>query len=151
MTLYMFHRHTACLVDRVDFIRGFYSWWEGLGSSSLATLPVYFSCGFISPSTRGSFVHWGLLLRLPWRTRVCPCEGQAWRRCSCLGRRGSGSPRYPGGWRLGQQEYSALEACGSQHWPRRSSALAWRIPLPDSEAHLQGRKESDRAKATLHA
>ena len=42
-------------------------------------------------------VHWGLLLRLPWRTWVCPCEGQVWRWCSCLGRRGSGSTRYSGG------------------------------------------------------
>ena len=39
-------------------------------------------------------VHWGLLLRLPWRTWVCPCEGQVWRWCSCLGHRGSGSTRY---------------------------------------------------------
>ena len=42
-------------------------------------------------------VHWGLLLRLPWRTWVCHCEGQVWRWCSCLGRRGSGSTRYSGG------------------------------------------------------
>ena len=41
-------------------------------------------------------IHWGLLLRLPWRTWVCPCEGQVWRWCSCLGRRGSGSTRYSG-------------------------------------------------------
>ena len=50
-------------------------------------------------------VHWGLLLTLPWRTWVCPCEGQVWRRCSCLGRRVSGNTRYSGGgWQLGQQE-----------------------------------------------
>ena len=41
-------------------------------------------------------IHWGLLLRLPWRTWVCPSEGQAWRWCSCLGRRGSGSSRPSG-------------------------------------------------------
>ena len=41
-------------------------------------------------------VHWGLLLRLPWRSWVCPCEGQVWRWCSCLGRRGSGSTMYSG-------------------------------------------------------
>jgi len=40
--------------------------------------------------------HWGLLLRLPWRTWVCPCEAQVWRLCSCLGCRGSGSIRYSG-------------------------------------------------------
>ena len=41
-------------------------------------------------------VYWGLLLRLPWRTWVCPCEGQVWRLCSCLGYRGCGSTRYSG-------------------------------------------------------
>ena len=40
------------------------------------------------------FVHRGLLLRLPWRTWVCPCEGQVWVWCSCLGHRVSGSTRY---------------------------------------------------------
>ena len=42
-------------------------------------------------------VHLGLLLRLPWRTWVCPSEGQVWRWCSCLGHRGSGSTRYSEG------------------------------------------------------
>ena len=41
-------------------------------------------------------VHWGLLLRLPWRTWVCLCEGQVWRWCSCFSCRGSGSTRYSG-------------------------------------------------------
>ena len=41
-------------------------------------------------------VHWALLLRLPWRTWVCPSEGQVWRWCSCLDCRGSGSTRYSG-------------------------------------------------------
>ena len=41
-------------------------------------------------------IHWGLLLWLPWRTWVCPCEGQMGRWCSCLGHRGYGSTRYSG-------------------------------------------------------
>ena len=41
-------------------------------------------------------VHWGLCLRLPWRTWVCPSEGQVWRWCSCLAHRGPGSSRYSG-------------------------------------------------------
>ena len=41
-------------------------------------------------------VHWGLLLRLPWRTWVCPSEGQVWRWYCCLGCRSSGSTRYSG-------------------------------------------------------
>ena len=35
-------------------ICGLYSRWEGFGSSSLATLPLGFRCGFISTSARGS-------------------------------------------------------------------------------------------------
>ena len=54
MAFYIFHRHRVCLVDRVDLICRLYSWWEGLGSSSLATLPLDFNCGFISTSTCGS-------------------------------------------------------------------------------------------------
>ena len=42
-------------------------------------------------------VHWALLLRLPWRTWVCPSENQVWQWYSYLGRRGSGSTRYSGG------------------------------------------------------
>ena len=42
-------------------------------------------------------VHWGLLLRLPWRSWVCPCEGQMWRWGSHLGLRVAGSTRYSGG------------------------------------------------------
>ena len=38
-------------------------------------------------------VHWGLAPEA-W---VCPCEGQVWRWCSCLGRRVSGSTSYSGG------------------------------------------------------
>ena len=94
MAFYIFHRHRVCLVDHVDLICSLYSWWEGFGSSSLATLPLGFNCGFIS--TRW-VVQWGLLLRLPWKTWVCSFEGQVWRLCSCLGRRGSGSTRYSGG------------------------------------------------------
>ena len=48
-------------------------------------------------------VPWGLLLRLPWRTWVRPW-GPSVKVGQCLGRRGSGSTRYSGGWRLGRQE-----------------------------------------------
>ena len=54
MSFYIFHRHRACLADRVDLICRLYSWWEGFGSSSLATLPLDFNCGFISSSACGS-------------------------------------------------------------------------------------------------
>ena len=39
MSFYIFHRHRVCLVDCVDLIYSFYSWWEGFVSSSLTTLP----------------------------------------------------------------------------------------------------------------
>ena len=41
-------------------------------------------------------VHWGLLLRLLWRTWVPPYEGQVWKWCSFLGCRGLSSTRYSG-------------------------------------------------------
>ena len=95
MAFYIFHRHRVCLVDHVDFICSLYSWWEGFGSSSLATLPLGFNSGFISTSACGSsIIHWGLLLSLLWRTWICPCEGQVQRWFSCLGSKGSGSTRY---------------------------------------------------------
>ena len=50
MTFYIFHRHRVCLVDCVDLICSSYSWWEGFRSSSLVTLPLGFSCGFILTS-----------------------------------------------------------------------------------------------------
>ena len=53
-SFYIFHRHRVCLGDHVDLICSLYSWWEGFGSSSLATLPLGFSCGFIATSACGS-------------------------------------------------------------------------------------------------
>ena len=58
-----------------------------------------YSCVFLllmSTAIRTSAFCFGLLLRLPWRTWVCPCEGQVCRWCSCLSCRGSGSTRYLG-------------------------------------------------------
>ena len=103
MAFCIFHRHRVCLVDHVDLIYSLYSWWEGLGSSSLGTLPLGFNCGFISTSACGS------------STGVCSCV--------CLGglgfapvkaRWGGGAAAWvagdmaasgtQGSWRLGQQE-----------------------------------------------
>ena len=135
MSFYIFHRHRDCLVDHVGLICSLYSWWEDFGSSSLATLPLGFNCGFISTSACGSsIVHWGLLLRLPWRTWVCPCEGQVQRWSSCLGRRGSGCTRYSGGLQLRQQEIQ----CSRRVWqPVLANMLQYSClenPLSDREA-----------------
>ena len=67
-------------------------------------------------------VHLGLLLRLPWRTWVCPSEGQVWRWCSCLGHRDSGSTRYSEIWWLGHQEIE----CSRRVWePVLANALQY--------------------------
>ena len=46
MAFYISHRHRVCQVDRVDLICSLYSLWEGLRSSSLATLPPGFQLWF---------------------------------------------------------------------------------------------------------
>ena len=93
MSFYILHRHRICLVVRLDLICSLYSWWKGFGSSSLATLPLGFNCGFISISACGLFTeicpetaleNMGLSLRGPGM------EGRY------LGRRGSGTTRYSG-------------------------------------------------------
>ena len=131
MTFYTFHRHRVSLVDRVDLICSLYSWWEGLGSPSLATLPLGFNCGFISTSACGSSLgvcSWscpGGLGFVPVRAR---CAGNAWV---------TGVLAAPGtqrSWRLGQQEIQCSRRYGNQYWPIHSRFLAWRIPFPDREA-----------------
>ena len=132
----IFHRHRVCLVDCVDLIWSFYSWWEGFGSSSLATLPLGFNCGFISTST------WGLstgvlLLRLPWRAWVCPCEGQvgggtaSWVSgvLAAPGTRVGG-----GGWWLGQQEIQCSRRVWQQVLDNMFQYSCLETPFSDREA-----------------
>ena len=103
MTFYIFHSHRGCLVDHVDLICSLYSWWEDFGSSSLATLPLGFNCGFISTSACGS------------STGVCSCgcPGGLWFapvRPRCEGDAAAwvtgvlAAPDTQGSWWLGQQE-----------------------------------------------
>ena len=92
MSFYTFHRHSLL------------SWSCGLNLQLIqlvGRLWVFFlshtACGFQLWFYFHLYmwvIHWGLLLRLPWRAWVCPCEGQVWRWCSCLGSRESGSTRY---------------------------------------------------------
>ena len=152
MTFFIFHRQRVCLVGPADLIPSLYSWWEGFGSSSLATLPLGFNCGFISSSMW--VVHWGLLLRLPWRAWVCPWEGQAWRWCICLGRRGSGRTRYSGGLEARAAGNIALGGYGNPYWPIcQYSCLENPTSLTEKTGRLQstGCKESDTTEAILHA
>ena len=55
MSLYIFHGHKVCLVHHVDLIYSLHSWWEGFGSSSLATLALGFNCDLFSTSAYESF------------------------------------------------------------------------------------------------
>ena len=106
-----FHRHRLCLVGRVDLTGSLCSWWEGFASSSLATLPLGFTCGFISTSACGSstgICSWG-----------CPGGlGFAPVRARCGGGAGAwvagvlAAPGTQGAWRLGQQEIG----CSRRVW-----------------------------------
>ena len=49
-------------------------------------------------------VHWGLLLRLPWRTWVCPSEGQVQSGTAAWITRVLAAPGTQESWQLGQQE-----------------------------------------------
>ena len=91
MFFYIFHRHRVCLVDCVDLICTLYSWWEGFGSSPLATLHMGFNCGFISTSACRSST--GVC------SQGCPGGGAAAWVTGVLV-----APGTQGSWQLGQQE-----------------------------------------------
>ena len=57
-------------------------------------------------------VHWGLLPRLPWRTWVCPCEGQVWRWWAARVAGVLAAPGAQESWQLGQQEIQ----CSRRIW-----------------------------------
>ena len=99
MSFYIFHRRRVCLVDHVDLICSLYSWWEGFGSSSLATLPLGFNCGFISTPACGSStgVCSGGLEFAPVKAR-CGGGVAAWVSGVLA------APGTQGSWRLGQKE-----------------------------------------------
>ena len=111
VSFYIFHRHGICLVDHVDLICSLYSWWEGLGVFFLSHTAPGFQLLFYFHLCMW-VMHWGLFLRLPWKTWDCPYEGQIWRWCSCLGHRVLAAPSTHGGWRLGQQEIQ----CSRRVW-----------------------------------
>ena len=103
MSFYIFHRHRVCLVDRVDLICSLYSWCEGFGSYSLATLPLGFNYGFISTSACGlstGVCSWGCPGGLGFAPVRARCGGgtAAWV-AEVLA-----SPGTQGSWWLGQQE-----------------------------------------------
>ena len=131
MSFYVFHRHRVCLVYCVDLICSLYSWWEGFGSSSLATLPLDFYLWFYLHLCMW-VIHRCLLLRLPHRTWICPSEGQVWRWLSCLGCRGPGS--------IGYLQEPVARAAGNmlkKGMATHSSIPASRIPLTEKPGRPQ--------------
>ena len=94
MSFYVFHRHRVCLVDLVDLICSLYSWWEGFGSSSLPHCPWVSIVVLFLPLHVGRPL--GIASEAALEDLGLHSEGQVWRWCSCLGRRGSGSTRYSG-------------------------------------------------------
>jgi len=103
MTFYIFHRHRVCLVDPVDLICSLYNWWEAFGSSSLATLPLSFNCGFISTSACGSSTgvcSFGCLGGLGF----APVKARWGHGAAVWVTEVMAAPGTQGNWRLGQQE-----------------------------------------------
>ena len=96
MSFYIFHMHKIYIADHMNLICSLYSWWEGFGKVFFLshTAPgfqywAYFHlCMWV--------FHWGLHLRLSWRTWVCPSKCLLWRWYSFLGHRCSGSTRNSG-------------------------------------------------------
>ena len=74
MIFYIIHRHGVFLVDCVDLICSLYSWWEGFGSSSLATLWLGFNSG-LRPPLHVSYPL-GFAPEASLEDLVCPCEGR---------------------------------------------------------------------------
>ena len=111
MSFYIFHRRRVCLVDHVDLSCSLYSWWEGFGSSSVATLPLSFNCGFISTSACESstgICSWGCPRGLgssPMRARYR--GGAAAWVAGVLA-----APGTQGSWQLGKQEIQ----CSRRVW-----------------------------------
>ena len=102
MTFHIFHGHRVCLVDSVDLTCSLYNWWEGFGSSFSATLPLFQLWFYVRLYMW--MVHWGLLLRLPWRPWVCPCEARCGGGAAAWVTGVHAAPGSQGGWRLGQQQ-----------------------------------------------
>ena len=97
------HIHRVCLVDRVDLICNLFNWWEGFGSSSLVTVPLGFSCGFISTSACGSSTgvcSWGCSVVLGFAFVRATCGGGAVAWVTGV----LAAPGTQGSWRLGQQD-----------------------------------------------
>ena len=93
----------------------------------LVTLPLGFSCGFISTSASGSSTgvcSWGCPGGLGFAPVRARCGGGA-----AAGATGApAAPGTQGSWRLGQRETQCSRRAWRQYWPTRSSVLSRRTP-----------------------
>ena len=136
---YVFHRHRVCLVDRVDLFWILCSWWEGFGSSSLATLSLGFTCGFISTSACGSSTgvcSWGCPGGLGFAPVRARCGGGA----AAWVARVLAAPATQGSWQLGKQEIK----CSKRVWQPVATSIGQYAPVPGETPLMEkpGRPQS---------
>ena len=141
VSFHIFNRNRVCLVDCVDVIWSLYSWWEGFVSSSLATVPLGFNCGFISTSECGSSTgvcSWGCPGGLGFAPVRAGCGGGAAAWVTGV----LAAPGTQGSWRLGQQEI----LCSKRVWqPVLASMLQYScLENPPSLTEKPGRTQSAR-------
>ena len=147
MTFYIFHRHRVCLIDHVDLICTLYSWWEGLGSSSLSTLPLSFNCSFISTST-----HWSSTgvcsSGCPGGLRFAPMRARCGRGAAAWIAGVLAAPGTQGSWQLGQQEIQ----CSRRVWqPVLANMLQYScLKNPPSQTEKPGRPQSTGSQRVRH-
>ena len=110
-----------------------YNWWEGFGSSSLATLPLGFNCGFISTFACGSssgVCSWGC----PGGLGISPVKARCGSGAAAWFAGVLATPGSQGSWQPGQQEIQ----CSRRVWqPVLANALQYSFserPIPEREA-----------------
>ena len=128
----------------MDLICSLYSWWESFGSSSLATLPLGFNCGFISTSACGSSTgvySWGCPGGLGFAPVRARCGGGAWV-AGVLA-----APGTQGSWWPGQQEI-----CSRRLWqPVLANALQYScLETAPSLTEKPGRPQSTGSQRVKH-
>ena len=94
MSFYIVHRHRVCLVDCVHLICNCIAAGKVWGLIPQPHYPWVSIVVLFPPLHVGRPL--GFAPEAALEALGLPCEGQAWRWCSCLGHRGSGSTRYSG-------------------------------------------------------
>ena len=113
----------------VDVICSLYSWWEGFGSSSLATLPLGFNWFYFHLCMQ--VLHCDLAPGAALEGQGLPLWGPGVEVVQLLWLQGFWQHQVlggTGGRQLGQQEIQCPRGYGNQYWPVHSSILDWGIP-----------------------